>query len=90
MKTISSLLLASFLIFGHQVQTFAKDSSPLDQAKLLVATNKTRDAIPVLEKLIASDPESAPHNYFLGMCLIKEGVRIEEAVKYVNDVRRHR
>ncbi|MCB0755111.1 MAG: hypothetical protein H6603_03180 [Flavobacteriales bacterium] len=89
MKTISSLLLASFLIFGYQVQTFAKDSSPLDQAKLLVATNKTRDAIPVLEKLIASDPESAPHNYFLGMCLIKEGVRIEEAVNYLVKAAEH-
>ena len=83
MKTLSSILLVSFLFFGSQTQSIAKDSSPLDQAKLLVATNKTRDAIPVLEKLIEVDSESAPHNYFLGMCLIKEGVRIEEAVKYL-------
>ena len=82
MKTIKLLLtvfLSSTLTAGFAV----KDSSPLDQAKLLVATNKTRDAIPVLENLIKADPESAPHNYFLGMCFIKEGIRIEEAVKYL-------
>ncbi|MCB9187352.1 MAG: SPOR domain-containing protein [Flavobacteriales bacterium] len=80
MKTLNLLLVLLLLNVGF---TTAKDSTPLDQAKLLVATNKTRDAIPVLEKLIAAEPESAPHNYFLGMCLIKEGIRIEEAVKYL-------
>lgn len=58
-------------------------NGPLDSAKLLIATNKTRDAIPVLENLMKEDPSQAPHNYFLGMCLIKEGIRIEEAVKYL-------
>lgn len=82
MKTIKTILV-SFLSFGIIASATAKDSTPLDQAKLLVATNKTRDAIPVLEKLIEADAESAPHNYFLGMCLIKEGIRIEEAVKYL-------
>lgn len=82
MKTVKRLI-ACLLTVGILFPAQAKDSSPLDQAKLLVATNKTRDAIPVLEKLIATDPESAPHNYFLGMCLIKEGIRIEEAVKYL-------
>ncbi len=82
MKTINSLLTVLVFLSSFSVG-IAKDSSPLDQAKLLVATNKTRDAIPVLENLIATDPESAPHNYFLGMCLIKEGIRIEEAVGYL-------
>lgn len=82
MKTIKATLVCLLLV-GAIFPTVAKDSSPLDQAKLLVATNKTRDAIPVLEKLIKADPQSAPHNYFLGMCLIKEGIRIEEAVKYM-------
>ncbi len=83
MKTINLLLFCLLLqaAFGQNIT--AKDSSPLDQAKLLVATNKTRDAIPVLENLIKLDPSSAPHNYFLGMCLIKEGIRIEEAVGYL-------
>ena len=64
-------------------QGIAADSSQLDSAKLLIASNKTRDAIPVLEGLMKTDPSSTPHNYFLGMCLMKEGIRIEEAVKYL-------
>lgn len=74
------------LIFLFALATnfcFGKDGSPLEDAKLLVASNKTRDAIPMLEKLIESDPQSAPNNYFLGLCLIKEGIRIEEAVRYL-------
>jgi len=59
------------------------DSGKLDSAKLLIASNKTRDAIPILEELIKEDPSQPPHNYFLGMCLVKEGIRIEEAVKYI-------
>lgn len=82
MKT-TKLILSAVLIGSSFFNSIAKDDTPLETAKLMVATNKTRDAIPVLEKLIASDPESAPHNYFLGMCLIKEGIRIEEAVKYM-------
>jgi tetratricopeptide (TPR) repeat protein len=83
MKTIKllTLFLLSQTVFSQLA--LAKDSTPLDQAKLLVATNKTRDAIPVLEKLLMKDPSSAPNNYFLGMCLVKEGLRIEEAVKYL-------
>lgn len=79
MRTTKILLLLTF------VSTFcmAKEGSPLEEAKLLVASNRTRDAIPVLEQLMASDPQSAPNNYFLGMCLIKEGIRINEAVTYL-------
>jgi len=55
----------------------------LDKAKVLIASNKTKEAIPLLEELIKLDASPAPHNYFLGMCLIKEGIRIEEAVKYL-------
>lgn len=83
MKTIK-LIISSILICSSLFTVLAKkDDTPLETAKLMVATNKTREAIPVLEKLMASEPESAPHNYFLGMCLIKEGIRIEEAVKYM-------
>jgi tetratricopeptide (TPR) repeat protein len=50
---------------------------------VLIASNKTSDAIPLLEELMKKDNAPAAYNYFLGMCLIKEGVRIEEAVAYL-------
>lgn len=83
MKTIklTSLLLSVLLLSNVSVQ--AEDASPLESAKLLIASNKTRDAIPVLESLMKVDPNAAPHNYFLGMCLMKEGIRIDEAINYL-------
>ena len=83
MKTIKSALVLPLLFCFASLQTVASDSTPLDNAKLLIASNKTRDAIPVLEGLMKTDPAAAPHNYFLGMCLMKEGIRIEEAVTYL-------
>jgi len=66
------------------LSNFATAVEPqLDKAKVLIASNKTKEAIPLLEELIKLDASPAPHNYFLGMCLIKEGIRIEEAVKYL-------
>lgn len=82
MKT-SNLLLSALVLLSTFSTGFAGDSSQLDEAKLLVATNKTREAIPILEELIKADPNKAPHKYFLGMSLIKEGIRIEEAVNYL-------
>ncbi|TNF23701.1 MAG: hypothetical protein EP314_08890 [Bacteroidetes bacterium] len=79
MRTIKIIVLLSLIAFSG----VAKDDSPLEEAKLLVASNRTRDAIPVLEKLMSNDPNSAPNNYFLGMCLIREGIRIQEAVNYL-------
>lgn len=55
----------------------------LNQAKVLIASNKTSEAIPILEKLMLGNAQAPAHNYFLGMCLIKEGVRIGEAVGYL-------
>lgn len=83
MKTRSLSLLFVFLLGTIPSVIQAKDSSPLESAKLLIASNKTRDAIPMLEELMKEDPSSTPNNYFLGMCLIKEGIRIEEAVTYL-------
>ncbi|MDP6908050.1 MAG: hypothetical protein QF371_01030 [Flavobacteriales bacterium] len=74
------LLLLSFILIINS--SFGAESQ-LDKAKILIASNKTRDAIPVLEQLMKEDPSQAPHNYFLGLCLIKEGIRIEEAVGYL-------
>jgi len=52
----------------------------LDSAKVLVATDRSRDAIPVLEMLMQKNPAKAAHNYFLGQCLVREGIRIPEAI----------
>lgn len=81
MRTNKTVYLILMVLMSTSIGFAQK--SPLSEAKLLVANNKTRDAIPILEKLIAQDAEAAPHNYFLGMCLVKEGIRIEEAVKYL-------
>jgi len=54
-------------------------TSGLDSAKVLVASNRIQDAIPVLERLMARDPRDPAHNYFLGLCLVREGTRINEA-----------
>jgi len=83
MKMIKLLIISLLFSSAFGQTLMAKDGTPLEEAKLLVATNKTRDAIPMLEKLLESDPDAAPHNYFLGMCLVKEGIRIEEAAKYL-------
>jgi tetratricopeptide (TPR) repeat protein len=83
MKTIKSAFILAFLFCFASLQIQASDSTPLEKAKLLIASNKTQDAIPVLEGLMKTDPAAAPHNYFLGMCLVKEGIRIEEAVTYL-------
>ncbi len=73
--SIFALLLLSTVSWSIEPQ--------LDKAKVLIASNKTSDAIPLLEELMKKDNNQAAHNYFLGMCLIKEGIRIEEAVTYL-------
>jgi hypothetical protein len=83
MKTTKSILALVLICCFAGTSYSNTDSKELDSAKLLIATNKTRDAIPVLEGLMKVDPKAAPHNYFLGMCLIKEGIRIKEAVNYL-------
>lgn len=36
-----------------------------------------------MERLLAQDPSKAPHNYFLGLSLVREGIRIPEAISYL-------
>ncbi|MCF8460334.1 MAG: hypothetical protein K9G46_06395 [Flavobacteriales bacterium] len=80
MKNKALITLIAFFF----VSTVSWSIEPqLDKAKVLIASNKTRDAIPLLEELMKKDNAPAAYNYFLGMCLIKEGVRIEEAVAYL-------
>ncbi len=73
--TLITLLFISSISWSMEPQ--------LDKAKVLIASNRTRDAIPLLEDLLQKDNAPAAYNYFLGMCLIKEGIRIEEAVAYL-------
>ena len=75
--------LVSLFLFILLSTTSWSIEPQLDKAKVLIASNKTRDAIPLLEELMKKDNNQAAHNYFLGMCLIKEGIRIEEAVAYL-------
>lgn len=75
-----AFLIAPMLLMAQMVMA---QSTALDSAKVQVASNRTRDAIPVLERLIAKDRAHAPHNYFLGQCLVREGIRIQEAVGYL-------
>jgi tetratricopeptide (TPR) repeat protein len=77
------VLLVCAIGLGAQAQ-----NTVLDSAKVLVATNKTREAIPVLERLIRTDSEVAAHNYFLGQCLVREGIRIGEAIKLLEKAAR--
>ncbi|MCF8277239.1 MAG: hypothetical protein K9J17_10945 [Flavobacteriales bacterium] len=79
MNKILTTLITSVLLC---TASFAVESQ-LEKAKILIASNKTREAIPILEELMKADATAAPNNYFLGMCLVKEGIRIEEAVGYL-------
>lgn len=71
------LLCAVLMLFGSQI--FAQ-LSPIDSARVMVASNRTRDAIPLLERLMKEDASKVAHNYFLGQCLVREGIRIPEAI----------
>jgi len=75
--------LVSLFVFILLSTTSWSIEPQLDKAKVLIASNRTRDAIPLLEDLMKKDNNQAAYNYFLGMCLIKEGIRIEEAVAYL-------
>lgn len=78
---MKGLVLA--LLLALMQQTGMAQTSALDSAKTMVASNRLRDAIPVLERLVRTGPNKAPHNYFLGLCLVREGIRIEDAVRYL-------
>ncbi len=58
--------------------------SDLDKAKLLIANNRIDDAISLLRMLHRKDPESPQHNYFLGVCLVRSGKDMTEAIDHLN------
>jgi len=52
-----------------------------NQAKLHLANHKLQQAIPILEKLWASDPQNANLNYLLGLCYVKEDKQLKKSVE---------
>ena len=82
MKRVVHLAMVAVLWLGI-LPTALGQITPLDSIKVMVASNRTRDAIPHLERLLRIDPMRAAHNYFLGQCLIREGIRIAEAASYL-------
>lgn len=71
------------VLFLCSTEVSLGQSAELDSAKVLVASNRTGAAIPILEHLMARDPQDAAHNYFLGLCLVRESIRIPEAISYL-------
>ena len=49
-----------FMLMASAVAETVLQPSPLDSAKALISQGKQKDAIPILEKIVASDPDSAP------------------------------
>ena len=58
--------------------------SDLDKAKLLIANNRIDDAITLLRRLFRKDPHDPQHNYFLGVCMVRSGDNIREAIDRLN------
>lgn len=80
MRTLFTLLLCSVFF----VPVFAQNGATADnfnQAKLHLANHKLSQAIPILEKLWKNDPNNANLNYLLGLCYVKEDVKISNAVE---------
>lgn len=59
----------------------AQEKENFNQAKLHLANHKLNQAIPILERLWASDKNNANLNYLLGLCYVKEDVNISESVE---------
>ena len=58
--------------------------SDLDKAKLLIANNRIDDAVSLLRRLFRKDPNKPEHNYFLGVCMVRSGNNMEEAIDRLN------
>jgi tetratricopeptide (TPR) repeat protein len=80
LPTVKNIWLACSIAFALQTDAGFAQLSPLDSAKTLVASNRIREAIPLLERIRTSDPQNAAHNYFLGLCLVRENTRMPEAI----------
>lgn len=78
MKTIVLSLMLSLLAGQIIAQN---DEISFNQAKLHLANHKLTQAVPILERLWAKDPQNANLNYLLGLCYVKEDMKIKTAVE---------
>jgi hypothetical protein len=79
MKYLLTILAIALLGTPHLTQGQQADN--FNQAKLHLANHKLNQAIPILEGLWNSDPKNANLNYLLGLCYVKEDIKINESVE---------
>lgn len=79
---LKNLLFASFILFSACL--FGQDNpnnQNFNEAKVHLANHKLNQAIPILEKLWATDKTNANLNYLLGLCYVKEDKDLDKAVE---------
>lgn len=79
MKKLLTLILSNLILLASFAQENQGDN--FNEAKLHLANHKLNQAIPILEKLWASDSGNANLNYLLGLCYVKEDVNISKSVR---------
>lgn len=58
-------------------------STALDSVKLLIAANRTAEALPVVSRLVAVEPGNPHANYFLGLCHVRLAQEAEKAIPHL-------
>lgn len=58
-------------------------NAPLDSVKLLIAANRTAEALPVVTRLVATEPKNPHANYFLGLCHVRLAKETELAIPHL-------
>ncbi|MEM9022342.1 MAG: tetratricopeptide repeat protein, partial [Bacteroidota bacterium] len=82
MKKVLVLALTMLLIAPATVVGQSKgENEAFNTAKLHLANRRVSDAQPILEKLVAADPENANLNYLLGLCYVQQDINQDEAVR---------
>jgi len=79
-KLLLIFAIGCFFISNATAQS-TEDQEKFNTAKLHLANHKIDRALPILEELWYKDQENANLNYLLGLCYVKEGVKIGQAVE---------
>jgi tetratricopeptide (TPR) repeat protein len=56
---------------------------PLDSIKLLIASNRTSEALPLAQQLVQREPLNPHANYFLGLCHMRLGTGTDVAIPHL-------
>ena len=80
---IAVLVSLLFLLMAAASAETVSPASPLDQAKALISQGEQIEAIPVLDKIVASDPASAPQALLILSGCYDELGKWSEAVECV-------